>query len=562
MLRGRTRVAKRAPLSGGNILDSGKSFDYIVVGAGSAGCLLASRLSEDPKHRVLLIEAGGLDRQFWINMPIGYAKNFYEESVNWKFQTEACNNTSGRDFYWPRGKVLGGSSALNALVYIRGNRSDYEDWEKIAGPAWGWESVFKSFLKTERHSSLENRYHSNSGLLPVYDPKSEIHPICEDFIVSLSDLGVGRNDDFNSSTQIGAGAYHFNTLNGVRGSAYKAFIEPFLDRENLTIETECQVNSILFEGKRAAKVRFKRKSKEFLVEVSTNKEIILTAGSIGSPMILMQSGIGDASSLKNQGIDVLVENSNVGQNLQDHLLIAHYYKSHKETLNRAFSSIWSRGLMALRYFMQRKGPLALSTNHCGAFVSTTGDSNPDIQLYFNPLSYDFGKDSRGNQVIQFENEPGFCISASPCRPKSIGHLELTRKNDGYGPKIFPNYLSDERDIDGLLRGSKFVRRISEETSLKNIVKEEISPGLSVQSDNDFIDDIRKRCSTVYHPVSTCRMGLDPSASVVDEKLRVFGVSGLRVADASVFPTMISGNINAPTYMVAEKAAEFILEDQI
>ncbi|MGV8938367.1 MAG: GMC family oxidoreductase [Allorhizobium sp.] len=533
-------------------------FDFIIVGAGSAGCVLANRLTENGKYSVLLLEAGGSDLHPWILMPIGYGKTFYRRSVNWMYLTEPNPGLADRISYWPRGKVMGGSSAINAMVYVRGQKSDFEDWRASGNPGWGWDDVLAYFRKMETHDGGENAYRGGNGPLHVSTVTRDHHPLCERFIAAGQELQLPHNDDFNGESLEGVGAYQITTKDGMRMSAARAYIRPATRRSNLTIEKKAQATKILFEGKRACGVRYRQGGQDHTA--TARHEVILAAGAINSPQLLQLSGIGPGGLLRDKGIEVVQASEGVGRNLQDHLCIDYVFRSTVPTLNNQLYPWWGKLLQGMRYMMTRRGPLSLSLNQAGGFVRSRPELKvPNIQLFFSPVSYT--KAPPGIRPLMNPDPfPGFLISGQPTRPTSRGHLAIRSVDPFAPPEIHPNYLATDHDVQELLEASRLVRQLSKAPSLASIIDAEIAPGLDLSTDAELIADIRARAVTVFHPIGTCRMGPDAATDVVDARLRVHGLIGLRVADASIFPTLTSGNTNAPAIMVGEKAADLILAD--
>ncbi len=534
-------------------------FDYVIIGAGSAGCVLANRLSADSRNRVLLLEAGGSDRRFWIQTPIGYGKSFYDASVNWMYMTEADPGINNRQSYWPRGKVLGGSSSINAMVYIRGQATDYDDWCDLGNEGWGWGDVLPYFKKSESSSEGGNRYRGADGPLHVSNVSSQHHPLCQRFFDAAQHCGFEFNPDFNGETQEGVGYYQITTRNGQRMSAARAYLHPALKRDNCEVITQAHVSRILFDGSSADGVEFIQGNQRR--RVKARREVIVSAGSVNSPQILQLSGIGEISLLKKFGIDPVVESPAVGHNLQDHLDCCYYYRSRVPTLNDQLHPWWGKMFAGIQYLLFRQGMLSLSINQAGGFVkSHPSRPRPNIQTYFNPMSYTAAPPGE-RPLMQPDPYPGFVNSIGQIQPLSRGHLQIDSPDPLDAVRIHPNYLSHEEDVTQMLEGVKLLRKLASSPQLAEIIEEEITPGAGVQSDADLIADIRQRSSTVFHPTSTCMMGPDRKTAVVDNHCRVYGAQRLRVVDASVFPSVISGNTNAPVIMVAEKAADLILGKQ-
>ncbi len=533
-------------------------YDFIIVGAGSAGCVLANRLSEDGRYSVLLLEAGGSDLNFWIWMPIGYGKTFYRKSVNWMYHTEPEPNLDGRISYWPRGKVMGGSSSINAMVYIRGQQEDFEDWKAMGNPGWGWDDVLPFFRKSETNDRGATEVRGGEGPVHVATMDRYLHPMCEDFLRAGEELQFARNPDFNGPSQEGVGTYQNTAKDGMRMSAARAYVRPARKRPNLRVVTRAMTTKILFDGSRATGVRYVRKGAEH--DVRARREVILSAGAINSPQLLQLSGVGPGALLRSHGIEVVRAAEGVGRNLQDHLAIDYLFRSKVPTLNQQLRPWHGKLRHGLHYVLTRRGILSLGVNQAGGFVrSRPGLSKPNMQLFFSPVSYT--KAVPGKRALMSPDPfPGFLMGAQPTRPTSRGHLEIRSPDPMAPPAIHPNYLGTDLDVQEMLEASQIMRRLAETPALSRLIEAELLPGPQVQSDDEMIADIRARAGTVFHPVSTCRMGPDPVRDVVDARLRVYGIDGLRVADASIFPTVTSGNTNAPAIMVGEKASQMILDD--
>lgn len=535
-------------------------FDFIIVGAGSAGCVLANRLTENGKHSVLLIEAGGSDLNFWIWMPIGYGKTFYRKSVNWMYHTEPNPGLENRTSYWPRGKVMGGSSSINAMVYVRGQPEDFEDWKAMGNPGWGWQDVLPWFRKLETNDTGGDAYRGSDGPLHVSSITRDMHPLCQDFLRAGQEIHIPHNPDFNGARQEGVGAYQITAKGGMRMSTARAYIRPARQRNNLHVVQHALATSITFEGKRATGLRYRRHGQE--IEVRARREVILSAGAINTPQLLQLSGVGPADLLRDKGITLRHPAEGVGRNLQDHLCIDHLFHARVPSLNDQLRPWHGKLLQGLRYVLARRGPLALGVNQAGGFVSTaSAQGRPNIQLFFSPLSYTKAPPGK-RPLMNPDPFSGFLLSAQPMRPTSRGHLAIRSADPTLAPEIHPNYLGTAFDIQEMLEATQFLRRFSATPAMKRIIETELRPGPQVQSDTDLMADCRARAATVYHPVSTCRMGPDPAIDVVDHRLRVHGIAALRIVDASIFPTLTSGNTNAPVIMVAEKAADMILSDNI
>ena len=534
------------------------TWDFIVVGAGSAGCVLANRLSADGRYRILLLEAGAVDRSPWLHIPVGYAKTYYDSRVNWMYRTEPVAGLNHRQDYWPRGKVLGGSSAINAMVFIRGQHADYDDWERMGAPGWSWADVLPAFRKLENCEVGDEQLRGRLGPVPVSGIQHATHPMNETVLQACANLGLSRNDDFNGRTQEGVGYYQVNVANGRRISAASAYLKPARSRKNLTIETGAQVLRLLFDKTRCVGLEYVQRGRKHTV--GAVKEVILSAGAINSPQILQCSGIGDPALLRSMDIPLVHASPNVGLNLQDHLGINYFYRSHTPTLNDQFSSVVGRMRAGLQYLLTRGGPLSISVNQSGGFFrSNPSRPRPNLQLYFQPTSYlDAPKGTR--PVIKLDPFSAYNVGVSQCRPTSRGHIAITSPDCTQPPSIHPNYLSTDHDIKELMEGTRFLRRLVATEPLATVTAEELLPGTQVDTDDQILQDIRNRAGTIFHPTSTCRIHVDANQGVVDPRLRCHGVDGLRIADASVFPSVISGNTNVPVMMLGERAAELICED--
>ncbi|HET9107505.1 MAG TPA: GMC family oxidoreductase N-terminal domain-containing protein [Steroidobacteraceae bacterium] len=534
-------------------------FDYIIVGAGSAGCVLANRLTASGRHRVLLLEAGGSDFSPWIRVPIGYARTFTDPRYNWMYQTEPEPTLHGRSAFWPRGRVLGGSSSINAMVFVRGQPSDYEDWREAGNPGWGWHDVLPYFLKLEDHAWGASQYHGAGGPVHIHDPTAAVHPLCKRFLEACAAAGIPITRDFNGAQTEGAGLWHVTIRNGVRVSSASAYLRPALRRRNLEVMEDARATRLLFAGSAATGVQYLRGSER--LTATAHREVLLSAGAIGSPQMLELSGIGDPRHLGGLGIRVLASLPAVGRGLQDHLCVSYFYRSTVPTLNDELAPFLGKARAALRYALRRDGPLAMSVNQAGAFVrSRPGLSRPNLHVYFNPASYSTTTCGQSRRLLDPDPFPGFLMSFNTCRPTSRGSIHVRAADPLAPPAIMPNSLSTPEDLADVSEGARLLRRIAASAPLAAVIASERLPGAQIQSDEEVLDDFRRRAGSVFHPCGTCAMGPDTSRAVVDSRLRVHGIGNLRVIDASVFPAVTSGNINAPTLMVAEKAADLILED--
>lgn len=522
-------------------------YDYIIVGAGSAGCVLANRLSADGRQRVLLLEAGGSDESIKISVPAAYSQAF-KSAYDWDYATEPEPNMYNRRLYWPRGRVLGGSSSINAMIYIRGHRSDYDGWRELGNVGWGWEDVLPYFKRAENQERGGGDWYGVGGPLNIAD-LGTINPLTQAFIQAALEAGVPRNTDFNGDgqSQDGVGIYQVTQKNGRRWNTAQAYLKPARKRPNLTIHTHALAERIIFEGTRAKGVIYRHNGAQ--TQASCAKEVILCGGTINSPQLLMLSGVGAGAHLQAYGITVVADVPGVGENLQDHLACGlFYYAARPVSLANA-----QRPHHLLNYFLRRKGPLTSNVGEGGLFWRTDpGLPKPDVQYHFGPIHYlDHGLTPMDGH--------GFALGPVLLNPQSRGRICLKSADPASHPAIHACYLSVEADSEPLVRGLKFAREIISQKAFDPYRGEEFRPGLAVQSDDEWRDYIRRHGETLYHPVGTCKMGVDPMA-VVDPTLKVRGVTGVRVVDASVMPTVTSGNTNAPVIMIAEKAADLILAD--
>ncbi len=526
-------------------------FDYVIVGAGSAGCVLANRLSADGKHSVLLLEAGPKDSNLWIHVPLGYGKLFKEKSVNWMYQTEPEPGLNGRQVFQPRGKVLGGSSSINGLLYVRGQHEDYDRWRQRGNAGWGYDDVLPYFKKAENQQRGEDKYHGSGGPLPVSDWRHH-DPLSEAFVVAAAETGIPTNPDFNGATQEGAGFFQTTTSRGRRASTAFSYLRPAKARGNLHVETSALAQRILFEGRRAKAVEYKQEGR--VRTARARKEILVSSGAYNSPQLLQLSGVGPADLLKQHGIEIVLDAPGVGNDLQDHMQVRLITRcAQKVTLNDVINHPIRKMMAGLQYAAFRNGPLTIAAGTSGAFFKTSPRlASPDIQIHFLP----FSTDKMGEKL---HAQSGFTASVCQLRPESRGSLRIKSADASVPPEIRINYLATETDRRAFIDGIHILRKILAAPALKAYAVAEVEPGSKVQSDDELLDYCRRTGSTVYHPTSTCRMGSDALA-VVDQRLRVRGIEGLRVVDASVMPDLMSGNTNAPTIMIAEKASDMILED--
>ena len=535
------------------------TYDYIIVGAGSAGCILAARLSESGRHTVLLVEAGGNDSSPWFRVPVGYARSYYDPKVNWMYWTEPQAALAGRRIYAPRGKVQGGSGSINAMIFVRGAADDFDDWAAAGNHGWGFDDVLPFFRKLETHAGGESRFHGGRGPIHVTSMRGQSHAITDRFLTACAELQLPLNADFNGGSLEGAGIYDINTKNGVRSSSSLAYLRPALRRSNLFILRNSRVQRVIVDAERRA-TGIEVANDAGVVSYVARHEVILSAGAIDTPKLLQLSGIGDGELLQSVGISSVHHLPGVGRNLQDHLCASFYYRSTVPTLNDELGTFFGQARQALRYVVTRRGPLALSVNQAGAFLRGSPEAaRPNIQLYFNPLSYRIPTDPRAG--LKPEPYSGFLLAFNSCRPTSRGTVKIVSPEIEDAPHIQPNYLTTEQDEAEVIQGSRLIRRIMEAPALSAITESEMPPSADAVSDGELLDYFRRNSGSIYHLCGTAAMGPDARNAVVDASLKVHGISGLRVVDASVFPNITAGNINAPTMMVAEKGAAMILAER-
>ncbi len=525
--------------------------DYVVIGAGSAGCVLANRLSADPRTRVVLLEAGGRDTNPWIHIPVGYFKTMHNPKVDWCYKTEPDPGLNGRRLDWPRGKVLGGSSSLNGLLYVRGQPADYDGWRQMGNAGWGWEDVLPLFKKSEDQERGGDDFHGTGGPLSVSNMRLS-RPICDAWVAAAQNAGYPFNPDYNGAEQEGVGYFQLTTKNGRRCSAAVAYLNPVKTRENLTIITRAQTRRLRFNGQTCTGVTFTgRDGRE--TTVAAKREVILSAGAIGSPQILMYSGVGEAGQLKDNGIAVLSDLPGVGKNLQDHLQARLVFKCHEPTLNDEVRSLFDQFRIGLKYLLFRAGPMTMAASLATGFLKTRPEvETPDIQFHIQPWS----ADSPGEGVHPFS---AFTASVCQLRPESRGEVRLAGADPLTYPKIHPNYLSTETDRQTIVEGIRIALKIARTEPLSGKISEFFRPEDGADTDDALLDWARGNSTTIYHPAGTCKMGAGRDA-VVDHRLRVHGLKGLRVADCSIMPQIVSGNTNAPAIMIGEKASQLVLED--
>lgn len=526
-------------------------YDYVIVGAGSSGCVLANRLSASGRYKVLLLEAGPKDNYIWIHIPIGYGKTMFHKIYNWGFYTEPEPNLHGRKIYWPRGRGLGGSSSINGLISIRGQRADYDHWAQLGNSGWDWNSILPYFIRSEHNSRGASAVHGGDGPLWSSDIE-EKNELMEAIIRGAEELGVPRTQDFNDGKQEGVGYYQLFTHNGWRISSAVAYLKPARSRENLRIETGAHATGLILEGRRVTGVRYLQGGVERTAKAG--REVILSAGSLQSPQLMQLSGIGPAELLREHGIHVAHELPGVGRNLQDHLQFRLMYRVSKPiTTNDDLRTLFGQARIGLQWLLRGTGPLGIGINQGGLFTRILpGSKTPDIQFHFGTLS----ADQAGGKPHTW---PGCTFSVCQLRPDSRGSVEIKSADPMQAPAMRPNYLSSETDRLCAVESIKYARKLAATEALKPYLASEYAPGAAIHSDDDILEFARGNGATIFHPVGTCKMGSDPMA-VTDARLRVHGLAGLRVVDCSIMPTLTSGNTHAPAVMIAEKASDLILED--
>ena len=528
-------------------------FDFIVVGAGSAGCALANRLSADSRFSVALVEAGPVDRNPWIHIPVGYFRTMGNPNTDWCYTAEPDPGIAGRAISWPRGRVLGGSSSINGLLYVRGQAQDYNYWAQLGCTGWGWDDVLPLFKRSE---TWNGEHHDDSrgtnGPLSVQNSRLK-RDVVDKWVDAAVQAGYKRNPDYNGADQEGVGYFQLTMKGGRRCSSAAAYLRPIRNRKNLTIITDTQTEKVLIEHNRAVGIRAKQHGR--MIDIRARCEVVLSAGAIGSPQILMLSGIGDPTELKEHGIDVVKGNSAVGKNPQDHLQARPVFKTTLSTINIEANNIFKQGMMAIQYALTQTGPMTMAASLGTGFLKTEPHlETPDIQFHIQPWSAD--KPADGPHKFS-----AFTASVLQLRPESAGHLKLRSARMDDHPEIHPNYLATDLDCKTIVKGIQIARKIAQTDPLKSYITQEHAPGADVAMDDEqaTLDWARRTSVTIYHPTGTCKMGIDDQA-VVDPKLKVYGIDGLRVADASIMPQIVSGNTNAPCIMIGEKASDLILED--
>ncbi len=532
-----------------------ENFDIVLVGAGSAGCIVANQIINSTNYKVLLIEAGPSDNNLTIKVPLGYGMTFYHKKMNWNFYSEIQKNLHNREIYYPRGKVLGGSGSINAMIYARGLRSDFENWNLSKN--WSWENIKTTYDQIEfAVNNKTKRLPSNK--IPVNDISKQHHPILKNFFDASNDFNFTFNKQLKSSIENQVGNYNVNIFKGFRTSSSKVFLKPIKNHPNLTIFTKTEVLKLNYKNKKIISLDIKHKNK--IISVKPKIGTILCSGSIMTPYLLLKSGIGNASDLKELNLPVNLHSSHVGKNFQDHLGLDYLYKTFAATLNKDLGTWVGRIKSVLKYLYNRSGPLSLSLNQGGGYVNWNSlDPHPNIQLYFNPLTYSVSYKNR-RPLLNTDKFNGFIIGFNSCRPKSLGEVKLKPFKDGYLPSINPNYLSDERDIHDLYATFDFIRKFSANKNISNIIKSPVNIDPLIATDYELLDHFKSNATTIYHPCGTCRMSKDIGTGVVSDKLKVHGLDNLWIVDASIMPNITSGNINAPVMMLSHLSSKIILEE--
>ena len=547
---GNTSILRNCDYKDSNLMEN---FDYIILGAGSAGCVIANRLSENSNNKVLLIEAGGKDNYPWIHIPVGYFKTMHNPKTDWCYNTEPDETMNNRSIRYPRGKTLGGSSSINGLLYIRGQHRDYDIWRQLGNKGWSWNDVLPYFIKAENQERGKNEYHGVGGPLSISNQRMSL-PLLDEFRNAAEEFGIPKTEDFNTGDNHGCGYYQVTEKDGFRCSTAVGYLNPIKKRSNLKIIINAHVKKINFENKVAKEVEYW--ANNHLFTVSANKEIILSSGAIGSPQILQVSGIGDSNKLKKLGIEMIHELKGVGENLQDHLMFRPIYKIQKlKSLNKKINSLFGNLLIGLEYVFNRSGPMTIGASQLGMFAKSDPSIElPDLQWHVQPMSMDTLGATKNHDFH------AFTPTVSNIRPTSKGHISIVDKDSRIYAKVKMNYLSTREDRRIAAAGLKLTRKIVlESETFKKFSPEEYRPGIHLNEDEDILKAAAEYAQTIFHPVGTCKMGQDDMA-VVDEELKVKGIKNLRVIDASIMPNITSGNTNAPTIMIAEKGADMILSN--
>ena len=532
-----------------------ENFDIAIVGAGSAGCIIANQIIKNTNYKVLLIEAGSSDNNPVIQVPLGYGMTFYNKKMNWNFYSETQENLHNREVYYPRGKVLGGSGSINAMIYARGLKSDFENWNLSEN--WSWDNIKKSYDQIEFKVN-ENTKTLPSNKIPVNDISKQHHSILKNFFDASKDFDFTFNKQLKSSTENQVGNYNVNIFKGFRTSSSKVFLKPIKNHYNLTILTKTEVLKLNYENKKIIGLKIRHKNK--IITVKPKIGTILSSGSIMTPYLLLKSGIGNAKDLKDHNIPLNLHSPHVGKNFQDHLGLDYLYKTLTLTLNKDLGTWGGRIKSGLRYLYNRSGPLSLSLNQGGGYINWNSlDPYPNIQLYFNPLTYSVSYKNR-RPLLKTDKFNGFIIGFNSCRPKSLGEVKLKSFKDDYLPSINPNFLSDERDIHDLYATFDFVRKFSTNKNISDIIKSPVNIDPIKATDHELLDHFKSNATTIYHPCGTCRMSKDIDSGVVSDKLKVHGLDNLWIVDASTMPNITSGNINAPVMMLSHLSSKIILEE--
>lgn len=529
--------------------------DYILVGAGSAGCILAEKLTQSGQYTVLVLESGGKLLNPWITVPAGFSSTYYHPRYNYMYQSQGEKHLKNRSIYVPRGKGLGGSGSINAMIYVRGQRQDFHDWACAGNPEWQYDKLLPYFKDLEEHPYGPSEFHGSQGALGITPLNKHAHPICDHYLNAIKELQLPQTQDFNGQQFEGAGIYEANIRNGKRDSSYTAFLKPALQRSNLLLWTHAVVQKLTLESKQVTGVEAVYKGQ--LRHIKARKEVILCAGAVANPKLLQLSGIGDPKLLNKHHIPLAHALPMVGQNLQDHLCVSFYFRSHLKTLNDVFGSWQGKLAAGFTYVTQRKGPLSVAVNQAGGFFKgCPTEKTPNLQVYFNPLSYEIPQSS--NAKLSPLPYSGYLMAVNSCRPSSRGTINIASANVNDAPLIAFNYLSTQKDQLEAIQACKLVRKIAGANALQKITVREEKPAHKVQSDAQMLEYFRSDAGSIYHLCGTCAMGEDPNQSVVNQQLKVHGIDRLRVCDASIFPNITSGNTNAATMMVAAKAADLIL----